>query len=66
VRPRRREANAVTEQRRQYINHEPPPQALAGRVGAEDLRFFAARGAGCGDGFPDVTGDERRETVTPG
>jgi hypothetical protein len=54
---RGQEADAVAEQHRQYIYqdlvHEPPPQALAGHVGAEDLQVLAARGAQCrGDRFP--------------
>ena len=36
----------------------PPPQALTGDVGAEDLGVLAARGVQCrGDRFPDVTGE---------
>jgi hypothetical protein len=46
---RGREADAVAEQHRQYIHQdlvdEPPPQALAGHVGPEDLQVLAARGA---------------------
>src|SRR5438132_9006869 len=59
-----READAVAEQHRQYIHQdlvdEPPPQALAGHVGAEDLQVLAARGVQCrGDRIPDVTGEDR-------
>ena len=62
--PRRREADAVAEQHRQYIHQdlvdEPPPQALAGHVGAEDLQVLAARSVQRrGDRFPDVTGEVR-------
>src|SRR6266702_970922 len=61
---RGREADAVAEQYRQYIHQdlvdEPSPQALAGHVGAEDLQVLAARSVQCrGDGFPDVTSEER-------
>jgi len=41
--------NAVAEQHRQYVDQnlvdEPPPQALAGHVGAEDFDALAARTA---------------------
>jgi hypothetical protein len=44
---RRREADAVSEQYRQYVHqnlvHEAPLQALGGDVGAEDLQALAAR-----------------------
>ena len=61
---RGREADAVAEQYRQDVDQdlvdEPPLQALAGHVGAEDLQVLAARGAARrGDGVPDVTGEER-------
>jgi hypothetical protein len=64
----REEGNAVTEQDRQDIHqdlvHESPPQALTGHVGAEDFEVLAARGAQCrGDGFPDITGEERDRRV---
>jgi hypothetical protein len=57
-----READAVAEQHRQYIHEdlvdEPPPQALAGHVGTEDLQVLAARSVQRrGDRFPDVTGE---------
>src|SRR6266571_755624 len=57
---RGREADAVAEQHRQYIHQdlvdEPPPQALAGHVGAEDLQVLPASGAARrGDRFPDVS-----------
>src|SRR5881275_3791686 len=63
-----READPVAEQHRQYIHQdlvdEPPPQALAGDVGAEDLQVLAARGAARrGDRFPDVTGEEHLRRV---
>src|SRR6266700_4388856 len=56
------EADAVAEQDRQDLYHdlvdEPPSQALAGDVGAEDLEVLAARGIQRGgDRFPDVTGE---------
>ena len=64
----REEGNAVAEQDRQDIHqdlvHESPPQALTGHVGAEDFEVLAARGAQCrGDGFPDITGEERDRRV---
>ena len=60
----RLEADAVAEQHRHHIHQdlvdEPPPQALAGHVGAEDLQVLPARGVQCrGDRFPDITGEER-------
>src|SRR5438309_609151 len=62
--PRRREANAVAEQHRQYVHEdlvdEPPPQALAGHVGTEDLQVLAARSVQRGGNrLPDVTGEVR-------
>jgi hypothetical protein len=56
---RGREADAVAEQHRQHIHQdlvdEPPLQALAGHVGAEDFEVLAARSVQCGgDRFPDV------------
>src|SRR5262249_59934261 len=46
---RGREGDPVAEQHRQYIHQdlvdEPPPQALAGHVGAQDLQVLAARAA---------------------
>jgi hypothetical protein len=62
------EADAVAEQHRQDVYQdlvdEPPPQALAGHVGAEDLQVLGTGGAARrGDGFPDVTGEERDRRV---
>jgi len=59
---RGREANAFAEQ--QYIDQDlvdqPPPQAMAGHVGAKDLQVLAPRGAARrGHGVPDVTGEIR-------
>src|SRR5215472_6286846 len=59
-----READAVAEQDGQYIHldlvDEPPLQALASDVGAEDLEVLAACSLqGGGDRFPDVTGEVR-------
>ena len=46
------------------ISSTNPPQALTGHVGAEDFEVLAARGAQCrGDGFPDITGEERDRRV---
>ena len=61
---RRREADAVAEQYRQYVHQDlvdkAPLQALGGHVGAEDLEVLAARGAARrGDRFPDVAGEVR-------
>ena len=61
---RGREADAVAEQHRQHIHQdlvdEPPLQALAGHVGAEDFEVLAARSVQCGgDRFPDVAGEDR-------
>jgi hypothetical protein len=61
---RGREAGAVAEQHRQDVHlnlvDQPPLQALAGDVGAEDLQVPAACGLQCGgDCFPDVTGEVR-------
>ena len=68
ARPGDEEANAVAEQHRQDVHQdlvdEPAPQALTRHVGAEDLKVLAARGAARrGDGFPDVTGEERDRRV---
>src|SRR4051794_28873282 len=61
---RGREADAVAEQNRQYIHQdlvdEPPLQALAGHVGAEDFEVLAAGSVHCrGDRFADVAGEDR-------
>jgi hypothetical protein len=61
---RRREADAVSEQYRQYVHQdlvdEAPLQALGGDVGAEDLQALAARGAARrGYRLSDVTGEVR-------
>jgi hypothetical protein len=62
------QASPVAEQDRQDehhdLVHESPPQALTGYVGAEDFEVLAARGAERGgDGFPDITGEERDRRV---
>ena len=62
--PRRRETDAVAEQHGQYVHEdlvdEPPLQALAGDVGAEDLQVLAARSVQRrGDRFPDVAREIR-------
>ena len=59
---RRREADTIAEQYRQYIHQdlvdEAPLQALAGHVSAEDLQVLSARSVQCrGDRFSDVTGE---------
>src|SRR5260370_665357 len=59
---RGREGDAVAEQHRQYIHQdlvdEPPLQALAGHVGAEDLQGLAARSVPC-------RGERCPETLSP-
>src|SRR5207248_1550096 len=64
----REKANAVTEQNRQDIHqdlvHEPSSQALTGHVSTDDFEVLAARGMQRGgDGFPDITGEERDPRV---
>src|SRR3954447_9693018 len=61
---RGREADAVAEQNREYIHQdlvdEPPLQALAGHVSAEDFEVLAAGSVPCrGDRFADVAGEDR-------
>src|ERR1700719_2483515 len=62
------QASPVAEQDRQDVHqdlvYESPPQALTGYVGAEDFEGLAACGAERGgDGFPDITGEERDRRV---
>ena len=62
------QASPVAEQDRQDEHHdlvdESTPQALTGYVGAKDFEVLAARGAERGgDGFPDITGEERDRRV---
>jgi hypothetical protein len=61
---RRREADAVAEQHRQYVHQDlvdkAPLQALGGDVATEDLKALAARGAARRrDRLPDVAGEVR-------
>src|ERR1700750_595384 len=64
----REKASAVAEQYRQDVHqdlvHEPPPQALTGHVSTEDFEGLAARRAQRGgEGFPDITTEERDPRV---